>query len=323
MARAVPYTKGAHEVADGVWAYLQPDGGWGRSNAGLVASADGDTSLLVDTLFDLELTRDMLTALRQATPAAERITTVVNTHANGDHCYGNALVAGAEIVASAASAAEMAELPPSVLAAFMRAAPDMGDTGAFLLDIFGTFHFEGIELVAPTRTFTGQLDLRVGDRPVRLIEVGPAHTAGDVIVHVPDAGVVFTGDIVFHGGHPIVWAGPVTNWIAACERLLALDGVNTVVPGHGPVTDLGAVAALKAYFEHLTTEALTRFDTGMSSLEAARDIDLGPHTHLHEAERLVANINALYKDFGADVAVDPVTVITLMAESRRADRPER
>ncbi|HET6836220.1 MAG TPA: MBL fold metallo-hydrolase [Acidimicrobiales bacterium] len=190
---------------------LQPDGGWGRSNAGLIASADGDTSLLVDTLFDLELTADMLTALRQATPAAERITTVVNTHANGDHCYGNALVAGAEIVASEASAAEMAELPPSVLAAFIRAAPDLGDTGTFLLDIFGAFHFEGIELVAPTRTFTGQLDLRAGDRPVRLIEVGPAHTAGDVIVHVPDAGVVFTGDIVFHGGHPIVWAGPVTN----------------------------------------------------------------------------------------------------------------
>ncbi|HET6836219.1 MAG TPA: hypothetical protein VFH30_20325 [Acidimicrobiales bacterium] len=95
------------------------------------------------------------------------------------------------------------------------------------------------------------------------------------------------------------------------------------MPGHGPVTDLGAVAALKAYFEHLTTEALTRFDTGMSSLEAARDIDLGPHTHLREPERLVANINALYKDFGADVAVDPVTVITLMAQSRRADRPER
>ncbi len=322
MAPTLPYTRGAHQVAAGLWAYLQPDGGWGRSNAGLIASADGDTAMLVDTLFDLELTAEMLAALRQATPAAERITTVVNTHANGDHCYGNALLAGAEIVASAASAAEMTELPASLLAAFMQAAPDMGDTGAFLVDIFGAFHFDGIELVAPTRTFTGELELSIGDRTVRLIEVGPAHTAGDVIVHVPDAGVVFTGDIVFHGGHPIVWAGPVTNWIAACERLLALEGIETVVPGHGPVTDLGAVATLKGYFEHLTTEARTRFDTGMSPLEAARDIDLGPYAHLREPERLVANINALYKDFGADVAVDPVTVITLMAEYR-ADRPQR
>jgi glyoxylase-like metal-dependent hydrolase (beta-lactamase superfamily II) len=205
-----------------------------------------------------DLTDEMLDILRQATPAAGRIGTVVNTHANGDHCYGCALVAGAEIVALAACAAEMADLPPSVLAAFMRAAADMGDSGLFLLDIFGSFHFDGIELAVPTRTFTGELDLQVGDRPVRLIEVGPAHTAGDVVVLVPDASVVFTGDILFHGSHPIVWAGPVTNWIAACERLLAVPGVETVVPGHGPVTGLGAVADLKGYFEHLTTEALPR-----------------------------------------------------------------
>ena len=82
----VPYARGAHQIADGVWAYLQPDGGWGLSNAGLVASHDGASSLLVDTLFDLHLTDQMLSALRKATPAAQRIATVVNTHANGDHC---------------------------------------------------------------------------------------------------------------------------------------------------------------------------------------------------------------------------------------------
>jgi cyclase len=318
MAPTIPFTRGAHRIGEGVWAYLQPDGGWGRSNAGLIASADGKSSMLVDTLFDLELTAEMLAALRQETPAAERIASVVNTHANGDHCYGNALIAGAEIVASAASAAEMDEVPASVLGEFLRAAPDMGETGAFLLDIFGAFHFDGIELVAPTRTFTGELELLIGDRLVRLIEVGPAHTAGDVVAHVPDAGVVFAGDIVFHGGHPIVWAGPVINWIAACERLLALDGVETVVPGHGPVGDLGCVASMKGYFEHLTSEARRFFDAGVSPPEAARDIDLGRYAHLREPERLVANINALYKDFGADVASDAVTVMNLMADSRRA-----
>jgi hypothetical protein len=55
-----PYTKGLHEIGDGVFAYLQPDGGWGWSNAGLVV--DGDASLLVDTLFDLRLTGEMITA---------------------------------------------------------------------------------------------------------------------------------------------------------------------------------------------------------------------------------------------------------------------
>ena len=85
-----PFTRGLHELGNGCFAFLQPDGGWGWSNAGLVT--DAGASLLVDTLFDLALTREMLAAMRRATPAAERIGTLVNTHANGDHCYGNSCV---------------------------------------------------------------------------------------------------------------------------------------------------------------------------------------------------------------------------------------
>ena len=130
----------------------------------------------------------------------------------------------------------MAALPPAAPRRSHAGRARHGRSRGFLLDIFGGYDFDGIELEAPNRTFTGELDLVVGDRPVHLIEVGPAHTDGDVIVHVPDAGVVFTGDILFHGGHPIVWSGPIANWIAACELLLGLEGVTTVVPGHGPVT---------------------------------------------------------------------------------------
>src|SRR5262247_1245848 len=100
------YTKGLHEVANGSFAWLQPDGSWGWSNAGLVV--DGGEALLVDTLFDLRLTQEMLDAMRAAVPAAERIGTLVNTHSNGDHTFGNALVGGAEIVATRACAEEMA-----------------------------------------------------------------------------------------------------------------------------------------------------------------------------------------------------------------------
>src|SRR5579872_486056 len=107
----VAYTKGLHELGDGLYAYLQPDGGWGWSNAGLVV--DGECTLLVDTLFDLQLTAEMLRTLRAAVPAAARIDTLVNTHANGDHCYGNQLLAQARIVASERTAAEMSELPPA------------------------------------------------------------------------------------------------------------------------------------------------------------------------------------------------------------------
>ena len=142
------YERGVHEVADGAWAYLQPDGGWGWSNAGLVT--DGEASLLVDTLFDLALTAQMLEDLRAVSPAAAHIGTLVNTHANGDHCYGNQLVPGAEIVASAASAREMDEVPPSTLARLLDAAPGLGAAGAYLQQIFGAFTFEGIEVAPPT-----------------------------------------------------------------------------------------------------------------------------------------------------------------------------
>ena len=304
------FEKGLHEVAAGVWAYLQPDGGWGWSNAGLITG--DNASLLVDTLFDLKLTAEMLATMRRAIPAAQHIGSVVNTHANGDHCYGNALVAEAEIIASRACAEEMVQLPPARLADLMRAAPDLGEVGAFVERIFGPFSFEGIELVPPTRTFDGELELRVGDRRVRLLEVGPAHTAGDVVVHLPDDDLVFTGDILFHGGHPIVWAGPVRNWIAACDRLLDLDAA-TVVPGHGPLATPRAVRDLKGYFEYLLAEARIRFDAGMTPLDAARDIELGPYAGWGEAERLVVNVQALYRDFGAELPGDAITVFGAMA----------
>ena len=115
---------GLQPLTDSAYAWLAPDGSWGWSNAGLIV--DGEESLLVDTLFDLELTDKMLRAMRKAEPRTAKIDTLVNTHANGDHCHGNELVAGARIIASSASAAEMNELPPEAMAAIMAAAATMG-----------------------------------------------------------------------------------------------------------------------------------------------------------------------------------------------------
>jgi glyoxylase-like metal-dependent hydrolase (beta-lactamase superfamily II) len=306
-----------HEIGDGTWAYVQRDGGWGWSNAGLVV--DGDASLLVDTLFDLRLTATMLDAMRAVAPAAGAIDIVVNTHANGDHCYGNQLVAGADIVASTASAAEMDEVPPALLASLVNAAPDLGATGAFVADIFGGFAFDGIEVVPPTTTFDGTLTLRVGDREVRLLELGPAHTRGDVVVHVPDAGIVFTGDLVFHGGHPIVWAGPVANWLAACDALLALDAA-VVVPGHGAVSDRRCIEDQRGYFEWLVAEGTPRLDGGMTPMDAARDLAGGPYAGWGEGERLVVNLTALARDQGLAPADDVLTLFGSMAELRSSGR---
>jgi hypothetical protein len=75
------FSKGLHELGNGAWAWLQPDGSWGWSNAGLVT--DGGEALLVDTLFDLRLTAEMLAAMRASVPAAARIGTLVTRTRTG------------------------------------------------------------------------------------------------------------------------------------------------------------------------------------------------------------------------------------------------
>ena len=301
------YEGGVHEVADRVFAYLQPDGSWGWSNAGLVVGEHG--SLLVDTLFDLKLTRTMLDQLM---PIAGRIDTVVNTHANGDHCWGNQLVGDARIVASKECADEIGAPPPETLAALVKDAPTMGVLGQFLTRIFGPFDFEGITLRKPDDTFEGELSLQVDGTEVRLLEVGPAHTRGDILVHVPSRRVVFIGDILFVGGHPIVWTGPVRNWVAALDRVLAMD-VDTVVPGHGRLVDQGAVREEREYLLWVERQAKVRFDAGLSAIDAARDM-MAEYDHWGEGERLVVNIAAVYRELDPDRPASFIDLFAQMAE---------
>jgi cyclase len=262
---AAGYERGAKRLGDQTWAWLQPDGSWGWSNAGLI-TADG-VSLLVDTLFDLHLTQAMLDGFTPITKSAP-IATLVNTHANGDHTYGNELVKGAQIISSTATAHEMPEVPPSMLAA-LGTMP--GEAGDVFRRYFGAFDFEGITLTLPTMTFDGELNIQVGHKPVQLVEVGPAHTRGDVLVHSPEDGVVFTGDILFIGGTPIVWAGPLSNWVQACDRIVGF-GAEHIVPGHGPVTDAAGVLAVRDYLVTVDAEAAARQAAGMSSWDAAQEI---------------------------------------------------
>ena len=307
-----PYESGLQEIGDGLYAYLQPDGSWGWSNAGLIA--DGESTLLVDTLYDLHLTERMLGEMRRAVPAAARIDTLVNTHANGDHCYGNSLVQGARIVASERTAAEMPELPPAAMAALVEQAPQMGELGAFFLRCFGAFDFAGIELALPQDTFTGELTIHVGAREVRLIEVGPAHTRGDTLALLARERVLFSGDILFNGAHPIAWAGPISNWIAACERILAMD-VEVIVPGHGPLAGKHDVRELKAYFEYLYEQARALHAEGMTALEAARSIALERWADWGEGERLVVNIASIYRELSGSLEpANPLEAFQQMAE---------
>ena len=308
MPDPLEYSLGWHRVHGASHAYLQPNGGWGLNNAGLIIG-EGE-SLLVDTLFDVPHTRRMLSG-SQPLLESSPISTVVNTHANGDHWFGNELLGQARIIASQSCAQEMRMVGPQQVGSLQRETSMAGD---FARKIFGAFNFDEVTPHYPTETFTGELPLTIGGIAIQVIEVGPAHTHGDVIVLCEQDGVVFTGDIVFAGRTPIVWSGPLSNWIRACERILASDAT-MLVPGHGPISHVSAARTMADYLQFVLTEATRCYEAGMTSTEAALAIELGAFGQLPESERLPVNVNAVYRELGADVgpAVGP-TMFGCMAK---------
>ncbi|MCV7377910.1 2-hydroxyhepta-2,4-diene-1,7-dioate isomerase [Mycobacterium alsense] len=308
----VPYTRGLHEVADRVWAWTLPDGGYGWSNAGLVAG-DG-ASLLVDTLFDLALTREMLTAMRPMTDSAP-ITDALITHSNGDHTHGNQLLdASVRILAAQGTADEIAHgMAPEMLA--MAQTANLGPVATpYTRDRFGHFDFSGITLRNADQTFDRELTIEVGGRRVDLLNLGPAHTAADSVVHVPDAGVLFGGDLLFIGCTPIVWAGPIANWVAACDAMIALDAP-IVVPGHGPVTDPDGIRAVRGYLAHVAEQAELAHRKGLSWSEAADTIDLGEYASWLDAERVVVNVYQRYRELDPDTPqLEVMALLVMQAE---------
>lgn len=316
---AVPYTRGLHEIGPDVWAWLLPDGGYGWSNAGLVAGADA--ALLVDTLFDLRLTGEMLDAMKPVTDRRP-LTHAVLTHSNGDHTHGGQLLGdGVRVVAAAGTAEQMhLEIPPDVLAAVRVA--DLGPVlGPFLRERFGPFEFGGIRPRLPDTTFDRDLTLDVGGREVRVLNLGPAHTSADSVVHVPDAGVLFAGDLLFVGCTPIVWEGPIANWIAACDTMLALDAP-TVVPGHGPVTDADGIRAVRGYLTHVVEQADAAHAKGLPFREAAATVDLAEHATLLDAERVVVNVYQRYRELDPDTPPLAQTELLGLMAAWHAERGE-
>lgn len=343
-------TAGAHEVAEGVFAFLQPPGSWGLSNGGLVRG--GDQHLLIDTMFDLAHTDRMLGAFAERAGKL-RVGQVVNAHANGDHCWGNQRVPDAEIIASRRSAEEMVELPPSRVALLLRVAKllaPLGDAGQavsrllrglraakvadlvqaapFVMEAFGRFELGDVSLLPPTRTFDGELELNVEGVAVQLIEAGPAHTKGDVMAFLPQQRVVFTGDLLFAEAHPVMWEGPVDNWIAALERIEAFNPA-AIVPGHGPLADLSHIRDTKAYWVFLRDRARSMYDEGTSVGEAVALVAREGFAGWSERERIAVNVRTLYREFSAadherraleDLPDDVVALFARMAEFAAMER---
>ena len=133
-----------------------------------------------------------------------------------------------------------------------------------------------------------------------LIDVGPAHTSGDLIVHLPDSRIVFAGDILFHGMTPVLWDGSSRNWIKACERILDLK-VETVLPGHGPVTNLEGVDAVRRYWQFLRAAVRRHFEKGRPASVTAAYISRSdeylrqPFAKWDGQERIVINVHGIYR----------------------------
>lgn len=162
------------------------------------------------------------------------------------------------------------------------------------------YDFAGIELTPPTRTFGGTLELDVGGRRVLLIDVGPAHTPGGLIVSVPDARTVFAADMLFVGVTPIMWVGPVERWLTGLDRIAELQP-RVVVPGHGPVSDRDGVRAMRGYWEFVTPAVRDRVGAGMTPEAAAGDIVRSPEFTAQSfsgwdaPERIVVNAAAIVR----------------------------
>ncbi len=280
------------EIAPHVFAALVPDRGWSWSNAGFVARGDG---LMVDTFMDVRRTREALALLANA--GAAQPARLVNTHHNVDHCWGNQLFAGREIIAHRRAAELMAkDLTPALLAALVAAKEASPGLAWFAGDLRGHFDFSEVEVTLPNRLIDGDLALEVGGTEVRLLSVGPAHTAGDVLVYLPQDDVLFAGDVIFRGCTPLGWEGSFASWIAALERIVALAPA-VIVPGHGPLCGVEGAEELIAYFRYVEAEARGCFERGLSLEEAACAIELGPYARWNQPERLVFNLARAYREF--------------------------
>ncbi|QEU96954.1 MBL fold metallo-hydrolase [Streptomyces kanamyceticus] len=293
----VPDTDGLY-----LWA-PEGTGLWGYANCLWIIS--GSDAAVIDTPYDGPLTEAMIAAARPW--LGERtVRTVVNTHANGDHSFGNHLFPEAEIIGTSAGQHHQQHEPtPQEMHALVNNTPAGLPLGRYLRDHFSVFDFTSAQLTLPTKTFAGRHTFTVGEKEVELYEVGPAHHVGDLVARIGD--VVCTGDIFFHGDHPPHWAGPLQNVINACELVLSFDP-RVIVPGHGRPTDRAGLEEYLIYLRTVQREVHRCYEAGLSAEKAMDEFiqegDFYPHLGL--PERLLISIAVEYSHLQDGSTLPPI-----------------
>ncbi len=182
------------------------------------------------------------------------------------------------------------------------------------------FDFSDVVLTPPTTVVPGDTTLDLDGLRVDLLYVGPAHTEGDLVVHVPDEGVVLMGDVLFHNCTPIGWEGSTDQWIAAIARVEALEPEH-VVPGHGPVCGIDGLRRARQYLEDVRDAARRGWADGLSVLDLCAQVDLGEYARWDDPWRLAANVHRVYRECAGatwDTPFDSGIVMRDVAELKHA-----
>ena len=293
------------QLATNVYACLQEERGLGTSNSGLVDAGGG---LVVDTFWDLPHTRAMIAEYARVWRGSAR--RVVNTHRNGDHCWGNQLFPDAEIIAHRLCKEHLGLESPELMQRLQKSTDSSEPAVAALAQALADWDFSGITVTPPTTLVEDRLTLDLDGVGVDVLHVGPAHTAGDVIVHVPEQGILFAGDVLFRLCTPIGWEGTFARWCEALDRIVALQP-DVIVPGHGPLCGVEGPREMKAYIEYVMAESKRFYAAGVPPEDAARRIDLGPYAGWTEPERIVFNVARAYRELRGEPFDAPFDVTAM------------
>jgi cyclase len=270
------------ELATGVYAYVQPDGGWMVNNCGVVTDASGDV-VLVDTTSTEKRNRALLAEVAGVAARDPRI--LVNTHHHPDHTYGNGFLPAATTIIGHRLCRE------GVIRAQLKATEELiADYGDLVVR-------------PPDVTVDSDVTLHLHEFPVELKVMGPAHSTNDIGVWLPAQKVMFAGDLAFSGGHPIFLEGSLSGFRSAASQMKALEP-NALLPGHGPACrgdEVGRVLDdLIGYVDWIAEVARDAYAAGLTPLEAAQKVAGGPYASWPEGERVVCNLHRAYVELFPD-----------------------